>query len=62
MPGLLFDPEHWRARALEARSLADHMLDKNTREAMLDIAKTYERLAAEAQRRIDESIGPKKSN
>jgi len=33
-----FDPEHWRKRANEARSLADDMKDKISKQTMLQIA------------------------
>src|SRR5215831_5972866 len=39
------DPEHWRRRAEEARTIAEQMSDSPSKEAMLRIAKDYERLA-----------------
>jgi hypothetical protein len=46
------DPEHWRSRAEEARAIAEQMKDMPSREAMLRIAKDYERLAARAEQRL----------
>ncbi len=45
------DPEHWRRRAEEARSIAEQMSDSPSKEAMLRIAKDYERLAERAEQR-----------
>ena len=42
---LLNDPDHWRARAEEARILANEMNDSKTKDAMLRIADEYEHLA-----------------
>jgi hypothetical protein len=39
------EPEHWRARAKEARSLANKMNDAKSKDAMLRIAEDYEHLA-----------------
>lgn len=44
-----FDPEHWQERAEEARTLAEQMSDANAREKMLQIASSYERMAARAR-------------
>jgi hypothetical protein len=41
----LSDPEHWRTRAEEARSLAQDITDANTKEALLQIADEYHQLA-----------------
>ena len=38
------DPAHWRQRAEEARTIAEQMSDLNSKDAMLRIAKDYERL------------------
>jgi hypothetical protein len=45
------DPNHWRARAEEARTLADEMSDETSRHVMLQIADGYERLAEHAEER-----------
>jgi hypothetical protein len=37
------EPDHWRARAEEARMLANQMNDSESRDAMLRIAEDYER-------------------
>ena len=39
------EPEHWRARAEQARILAKEMNDSESKAAMLRIAEDYERLA-----------------
>ena len=45
------DPNHWRGRAEEARTLAEEMKDEISRQMMLDIANGYERLAKHAEER-----------
>jgi hypothetical protein len=45
------EPEHWRARADEARILAKQMNDAEAKVAMLRIAEDYERLAQRAEGR-----------
>jgi hypothetical protein len=45
------DPAHWRQRAEEARTIAEQMSDPNSKDAMLRIAKDYERLAERAEER-----------
>jgi hypothetical protein len=49
---LEFAPDFWRARAEEARRLAELIDDAFTRETMLDIALQYQELAERRQRRI----------
>ena len=48
------EPEHWRARAKEARILANEMNDSESKDAMLRIAEDYEHLA---QRAEDRALG-----
>ena len=45
------EPEHWLARAEEARILANQMNDAEAKVAMLRIAEDYERLAQRAEGR-----------
>ena len=42
------DPNHWRGRAEEARTLADEMSDEVSKQMMPSIAADYERLAERA--------------
>jgi hypothetical protein len=51
MPRLLDEPQYWRLRAQESRMRADHLVDPEAREIMLDIATGYERLADLAEKR-----------
>ena len=48
---LLNDPEHWRKRADEARSLAYGMKDEISKQMTLQIADDYEHLAKRAEQR-----------
>ena len=41
----LSDPEHWRNRAEEARTIAEQMSTSEARESMTRIAREYDRLA-----------------
>jgi hypothetical protein len=47
----LDDPEHWRERAKEVRSLADQVSYLPTKQEILRIAADYERLAERAEER-----------
>jgi hypothetical protein len=40
---IISDPEHWRNRAEEARTLADQMSDEASKQTMLRIAADHER-------------------
>jgi hypothetical protein len=48
---LFDDPEHWRARAEEARTVAEQLTDPESKSTMLRIAGDYERLAEHAELR-----------
>jgi Pectate lyase, N terminus len=53
------DPAHWRQRAEEARTVAEQMYEPQSKEAMLRIAKDYERLAERAALRAKGSTQPR---
>ena len=46
------DPQYWRRRAEEARTLADELTDPDAKRKMLNIAKDYETLAIRAAQRL----------
>jgi hypothetical protein len=46
------DPERWRQRAEQIRTLGNEMDDARAREMMLQIAHDYERLAVRAEERL----------
>jgi hypothetical protein len=46
------NPQHWRDRAEEARTLAEQMHDDLSRQMMLRIAEDYETLARRAAARV----------
>ncbi|MBV9289697.1 MAG: hypothetical protein JO288_18115 [Hyphomicrobiales bacterium] len=50
-PSLLYDPEHWRSRAEEARTIAEQMMDRDAIATMLKVAEQYEEMAQKAERR-----------
>ena len=58
-PPFINDPEHWRKRAEEARTLAEQMQDPQSKQAMLRIAADYERLVERAARRAAGSPRPR---
>ena len=49
------NPEHWRKRAEDARSLAHLMSDPVGKETMMEIADKYDRLAVRAVERLAQS-------
>jgi hypothetical protein len=56
----IWDPEHWRFRAEEARTVADQMTHEEARTIMRRIAMDYDRLAKLAEvQLIQEEIGGK---
>jgi len=56
--GPLFNPEHWRDRAEEARAVASQMTDPRAKATMLDIAKGYDTMAEHAQARAVKAKEP----
>jgi hypothetical protein len=46
------DPKHWQDRAEEARAMAEQLTDEKSRDAMLRIAKDYDKLAERAEVRL----------
>jgi hypothetical protein len=46
------DPEYWRRRAEEARTLADELTDPETKRKMIKIAEDYETLAIRGAQRL----------
>ena len=56
MTKYVFSAQHWRARAAEARSVAEQMNDAHAKRVMLEIAASYDELAkrATAQERTKE--------
>jgi hypothetical protein len=50
-PSIANDPEHWRKRAEDMRTLANEIKDPLSKEMMLRIVDDYERLAKRARDR-----------
>jgi hypothetical protein len=51
MNSVMHDPNHWRRRADEARSVANQMTDAESTRAMLEIAAECDKLAQRAEDR-----------
>ena len=49
---LILDPEHWRFRAEETRTVADQMTHEAARTIMRRIANDYDRLAKLAEEQL----------
>ena len=56
MTSLLDDPEHWRSRAEEARTVAEQLADPEAKRTMLRIATDYEKLAQHAALRVKKIV------
>ena len=48
----VWDPQHWRFRAEEARTVADQMIHEEARTIMRRIAMDYDRLAKLAEMQL----------
>ncbi|HEX6842332.1 MAG TPA: hypothetical protein VF113_12410 [Stellaceae bacterium] len=51
---IIYDVKHWRERAESARRMAEQITDPIARDAMLQVAAEYERLAERAATRNPE--------
>ncbi len=58
MPLVFNNPQHWHARAVEARTLADPMTDTEPRERMLVIASQYASLTPGSPTRTAAGFSP----
>jgi hypothetical protein len=52
MRTLLNNPEHWRARAEETRSMAEGIADLMAKASLLRVAEEYEQLALQGEKRL----------
>jgi hypothetical protein len=57
----VWDPEHWRFRAEEARTVADQMTHEESRTIMRRIAMDYDRLAKLAEAQIIQEATDRKT-
>jgi hypothetical protein len=48
---IINNPQHWLARAQEARAMADQIDDREVKKAMFAIAESYEKIATRADLR-----------
>jgi hypothetical protein len=55
---ILDDPEHWRERAEEARTIAEQMHTEDAKRQMLSIARGYDRMAEHAEARLLNKVAP----
>jgi hypothetical protein len=55
VPNITDDPEYWRKRAEEARSISEQMVEAHTKSLMLGIAASYEKIAKWAEQRRDKT-------
>jgi hypothetical protein len=51
------DPQHWRKRAEEARSLAAQVIDDTARKRLTELAKEFERIVWRLEGRADKTKG-----
>ena len=52
------DPDYWRKRAEEARTIAERMTDAHTKSLMLGVAESYEKITKWAEERRDQLSSP----
>lgn len=53
---MIYDPEHWRSRAEETRTLADLMQHDAPRQALLRTANEYDLMAQRAMDRLRSDV------
>jgi hypothetical protein len=61
MSALIENTEHWRARADQARSMAERLSDREDKRTLLDIARSYDQLAEHAEVRATAKATPRGS-